>query len=109
MIALWQIERRCTGLAGTLHNGVRDEIVLLRMARTLKRIYGELQRELWARARREGWTHDTAQAEAALEGVEHDLRRVLLEHHSLQPQEMNEHLQHAVGNALDAVEKLMLD
>lgn len=100
------IEDRCSRIAAALGARKGDEIGLLRTARVLKGLHGELRRVVWDHARCEGRTYQTACASYALDAMEKDLRRVLLEYSTLQHMELHDHLTSAVMESLKAIDLL---
>jgi hypothetical protein len=106
MIDMSQIGTRCVRIAGTLGARAQDEITLLRTARSLKVIHGHLTLAMRTRVRAEGRTQSTIRAEAALEAMEHDLRRVLIDYASMRRPQLHGHLVHALNRSQETLSLL---
>src|ERR1700736_6000898 len=101
-----RIESRCAKMTLTLDRAMTDDITLLRTARALKSIHGDLRHGLWACISEHGPSGATAALESSLVAMERYLRCVLLEYPSQKPQEMRRCVRGAVDQAQRAVEIL---
>lgn len=106
MNEITHIEESCARLARIVDTRDCDEIVLLRAARTLKRIHGDLQRAVWTWAREKGEVTALARAQAGLSDVEHDLRSVLLAHPAVGAHQIRQHLRHALDQSFETLDTL---
>lgn len=106
MIDATQIGSRCVRIAGTLDARAQDEITLLRTARSLKVIHGHLKLAMRTRVRTEGRTQCTIRAEAALEAMEQDLRRVLIDYSTMRRPQLHGHLVHALHQSRETLNLL---
>lgn len=94
---------RCTRVAQMVDAPVRDQTILLRAARMLKALHGDLTQSVWQHARGAGWTPNGAEATGSLNNAEQYLRRALLEYGSLPPAELRE----LVAGALAEVRRVL--
>src|SRR5437588_4856379 len=78
-----EIEVRCERVARALGTPYRDEIQLLRTARSLKRIHADLRLASCDVFRSRDRTLVSVQLVHCLDGIESDLRHVLLDYASL--------------------------
>jgi hypothetical protein len=101
-----RIEQSCIRLAKIMDAQDGDEIVLLRAARTLKRLHGDLRRAVWTHARENGEAGDVSQAGVGLCDVERDLRSVLLAHPAVETQQIRQHLRHALEQSFETLDML---
>jgi hypothetical protein len=106
MIDTLQLDSRCVRLAGVINAPGRDEVTLLRTARALKVVHGHLRQATWARTRLEGRTERTAQAQEALDAMEQDLRRVLIDYSRLGQPELHKYLTRALDRSRATLELL---
>lgn len=97
---------RCTRIAQMVEAPVRDQTILLRAARMLKALHGDLSRSVWQHARVAGRTAAGADATQSLETAEQHLRRALLEYASLPPAELRELVAQALRELVQTMELL---
>jgi hypothetical protein len=106
MIDTLQLGSRCVRLAGVLNAPASDEVTLLRTARALKVVHGHLTQAMWACTRTEGRTQRTTRAQAALDEIEQDLRRVLIDYSRLDQPRLHMYLTHALNQSRETLELL---
>ena len=85
-----RISMRCTRIAQMVDAPVRDQTILLRAARMLKALHGDLTRAAWQHVRLAGRTASGAEATQSLTSAEQYLRRALLEYALLPPAELRD-------------------
>jgi hypothetical protein len=101
-----RIASRCTRVAQMVDAPVRDQTILLRAARMLKLLHGDLTRSAWQQTRQAGRTAAGAEATQALASAERHLRRALLEYGSLAPTELRDLVARALGELVRVRELL---
>lgn len=106
MIDTTQIGSRCVRIAGALDARAQDEVTLLRTARSLKVIHGHLQQATRTRVRTQGRTQCTVRAEAALDAMEQDLRRVLIDYSTMRRPQLHNYLMHALDQSRETLRLL---
>ena len=106
MPTLMEIERKCSRAASTLDVPNVDEIRLLRTARVLIAMRFELQRVVQSYLVTKGRTYQVVQIQTILKRMEVHLRCVLLDDAALTLDEVRQHLQESIEDALDALDLL---
>jgi hypothetical protein len=101
-----RIASRCTRVAQMVDAPVRDQTILLRAARMLKLLHGDLTTSAWQQTRQSGRTPAGAEATQTLASVEQHLRRALLEYGSLAPAELRDLVARALGELVRVRELL---
>jgi hypothetical protein len=100
---------QCTRVERTLDASMNGEIELLRSARVLRRIHGNLRGALTLYARRHGWTREAAEVQGVLDTIESDLRHVLLGYPHVRDRELRARIRHACDQSLAAIQLLDAD
>ena len=103
MIDTSQIVSRCARLGYTLDARAHDEVTLLRTARALKVVHSHLKQAAWTCTRAEGHTPRTVRVEAALDAMEQDLRKVLIDYASLRKPQLHSYLVHALNQSRETL------
>src|SRR5690242_4123812 len=100
MVETQQIRLRCDRVAVTLGAPRMDSVELLRTARILKGVYEDLRRVMWASARLQGASLAGSAVDKRLDGIEQELRFVLLDYFALPGSQLREHVAHALDQSL---------
>lgn len=88
---------------------VADEVSLLRVARSLRAMHGDLARALQTCNRGGDAAREAGKAEASLAGLEADVLHVLLDHHAMVRREVFAALEHALRQAWAVIRVLQIE
>lgn len=100
---------QCTRVERTLDAAMNGEIELLRAARVLRRIHGNLRGALTLHVRQHGWTQQAVEVQPTLDLIESDLRHVLLGYPQVRNQEIRSRIRQACDHSLAAIGLLAVD